>query len=111
KRGILSLILLFSFLFSLLFIPWSKDLIHSGGKATFNEIVKSFFNPDLSLDLLKIGITASFQTLFYAVASISIALIIALIFGVLSSGVIYKSPFIKNFFRNILGFMRAIHEL
>lgn len=111
KRGILSVILFSSFILSLTYIPWNSNLIHSGGKATFNEIVKSLFNPDLSPEIIKIAIIASWQTLAYAVASISLALIIAIVFGVLSSGVLIKSVVIKSLFRGLLGFMRATHEL
>lgn len=111
KRGILSLLLLGAFLLSLTYIPWSSDLIHAGGRSTINEVVRSFFNPDLSPYLLRIGLIASWQTLAYAVASIALALIIAVFFGVLSSGVLFESVLIKTFCRGLLGFMRAIHEL
>lgn len=111
KRGILSLLLLSVFLLSLTYIPWNTDLIHAGGKSTLNEVIRSFFNPDLSPHLLKIGLIASWQTLSYAVASIALALIMAIVFGVLSSGVLFNSLFIKSTFRGLLGFMRAIHEL
>lgn len=111
KRGILSLILFFIFILSLTYIPWSSELIHAGGKATFNEILSSLLNPDLSPEIIKIVIIASWQTLAYAVASISLALVIAIAFGVLSSGILVKSIVTQSFFRGLLGFMRAIHEL
>lgn len=111
KRGILSLILFLVFLLSLTYIPWKSGLIHAGGKSTLTEVVKSFFRPDLSPHLLKLALVASWQTLTYAVASISLALIIACILGVLSSGVLFKSILLKSLSRGLLGFMRAIHEL
>lgn len=111
KRGILSIVLLLALVLSLTQIEWSPELIHAGGKSTINEIITSFFNPNLSLSILKLGLIASIQTLVYASASMVIALIFAIVFGVLSSGVLFKSRIIKSFFRGVLGFMRAIHEL
>ncbi len=111
RRGILTILLFLAFFASLAAIPWSKNLIHAGGRATLNEVVRSFFNPDLSGKLLSVALEAAWQTLSYAVASIALALVIALIFGVLASGVLFKNRFLKSFFRGLLGFMRAIHEL
>ena len=111
KKGILSLLLFLVFILSLSQIPWGPELIHAGGKSTLTEIVVSLFNPNLSTEILQIAFLASWQTLVYAVAGIGLALIIAIILGVLSSGVLYKSVVVKTFARSLLGFMRAIHEL
>lgn len=111
RRGILSLLLVFCFILSLSTIPWGADLVHAGGSSTLNALVRSFFDPDLTPRILRIGLAASWQTLSYAVASIALALIIALVFGVLSSGVLVKSRIVNGFFRGFLGFLRAIHEL
>lgn len=111
RRGVLTMVLTAAFLLSVSTIPWSKELIHAGGRATLTELVRSFFNPDLSRELLVIGLEATWQTLSYAVASITLALVMALTFGVLASGVLFKNRLLKNFFRGILGITRAIHEL
>ena len=111
KRGILSLLLLFVFILSLSQLQWNSNLIHAGGKSTLTEIIKSLFNPNLSSEILKIGLISSLQTLVYAVTGIGLALVIAIFFGVLSSGVLFRSVVIKTVSRGLLGFMRAIHEL
>lgn len=111
KRALLSILLLLAFIASLTQINWGPELIHSGGKSTLTEIVRAFFNPRISADIIKIGFAASIQTLVYAFSSMGLALIIAVIFGVLSSGVLFNSVFLKTFFRGLLGFMRGIHEL
>ncbi|WP_425447432.1 PhnE/PtxC family ABC transporter permease [Dethiothermospora halolimnae] len=115
RRGLLTLFLTLIFILSLLSVNWSDDLIHSGGKTTILQIIKAFFSPDLSLDTIKLGIVASWRTLAYATAGMSLAIIIALIIGTLASGVLTKSSTSKFFyitlFRGLLSFMRGIHEL
>lgn len=115
KRNILTLLMILVFLFSLSSVNWGPDLLHSGGKATIIQIVKAFFNPELSSDIIKLAIESTWLTLAYAVAGMSLAIIIALIFGILASGVLTSNNYTKSIsmtvFRGVLGFMRAIHEL
>lgn len=111
RRGILSGALFLAFTLSLFQVPWGSGLVHAGGRSTLAELVRSFFNPDLSARIIKIALEASWQTLAYAIASIGIAIVIAVVFGVLSSGVLFQGSFLRIFFRSLLGFMRAIHEL
>jgi len=115
KRSFLTTLLFIAFMWSLFSITWSKDLIHAGGKSTINQIIKAFFNPDFSPEILKIALVSSWITLVYAVVGISLALIIGLVLGILASGILggqtRLNNIIKTFFRGLLGFMRAIHEL
>jgi phosphonate transport system permease protein len=115
RRSYLSLILIIAFMFSLTSIQWNKELFHSGGGATLLQIIKSLFQPDLSISTLQLALKSTWITLAYAVAGISLALLIALILGILASGILTASSFGHwlsfGFFRGILGFMRAIHEL
>ena len=115
KRTILSLILILVFVISLLSVSWGPELVHSGGKATTLQIIKALLNPDLSHEILMLAIISTWRTLAYAFAGITIALIIGLIFGILSSGIlIYNNKLrfiIVALFRGLLGFMRSIHEL
>lgn len=115
KRKILSVSLLLAFIWSLFSIEWNKDLIHGRGLETAKQIAAAFFSPDLSSDILQLAIKSSWITLSYAAAGMSLAIIIAFIFGILASGILIANDKrrinLKSFFRGQLGFMRAIHEL
>jgi phosphonate transport system permease protein len=115
KKSLLTLFLILAFLWSLTSVSWGPDLIHPGGSATLNQIIKSLFNPDLSPEVLKLAFISGWRTLSYAVAGMTIAVIIALIFGTLASGVLASTEegriASKTIFRGFLGFLRAIHEL
>ena len=115
KRKILTLMLSLFFIWSLFSVDWNLDLIHSGGLATAGQMIEAIFRPDLSSDILLLAIESSWTTLSYAAAGMSLALIIAFLYGIPASGVLNKDAkpkkIIKAFFRGQLGFMRAIHEL
>jgi phosphonate ABC transporter permease subunit PhnE len=115
KRKVLTLILSMVFIWSLFSVEWNRDVIHSGGLATAGQIIEAFFHPDLSSDILLLAVESSWTTLSYAAAGMSLALIIAFLYGIPASGVLSKDAktkkIIKAFFRGQLGFMRAIHEL
>jgi phosphonate transport system permease protein len=115
RRTFLTILLVLAFVWSLFSVQWGPELFHPGGKATIFQIVKALFNPDLSQEILKLSIISSWRTLSYAVAGMTVAVIIALTFGVLASGVLasteFKRRISKTIFRGLLGFMRAIHEL
>ena len=84
----MTLLLLLIFLWSLFAVPWGEDLVHAGGAATIKQITAAFLQPDLSMDIIKIAISSSWITLAYAVAGMTVALIIAFVFGVLASGIL-----------------------
>jgi len=115
KRNLLFLFLIIIFAFSLGAVQWKEGLLHAGGISTLVQMLKSIFQPDLSWSTLQLAFESLWLTLAYAVAGISIALVIAFIFGILASGILASSPFGTwlsfGVFRGILGFMRAIHEL
>lgn len=115
KRKVLTLILSMVFIWSLFSVEWNRDVIHSGGLATAGQIIEAFFHPDLSSDILLLAVESSWTTLSYAAAGMSLALIIAFLYGIPASGVLSKDAktkkIIKAFFKGQLGFMRAIHEL
>jgi phosphonate transport system permease protein len=115
KRFILTLLLTFVFGWSLFSIQWNEDLFHSGGIPTMLQILKGFIHPDLTPDILFLGIKSAWITLVYAVTGMVLAIIYAFIVGVLASGTLTSSKtsriVTKVFFRGILGFTRSIHEL
>ncbi|PLS09483.1 PhnE/PtxC family ABC transporter permease [Neobacillus cucumis] len=115
NRFLLSLLLIAIFVWSLFSIKWNADLFHSGGIPTLIQIFEGLFHPDLSPDVLLLGLESSWITLAYAVAGMSLALLYAFVVGILASGVLTSSKISKLvskvFFRGILGFTRSIHEL
>lgn len=114
KKSLLSVILFLVFLWSLTGVTWNSELIHAGGKDMLIKILKSIFSPDLSKQVLTLAIKSMWITIVYAVCGISLAIIIAFLFGLLASGVLFRkktnSP-ISILFKLLLGFMRSIHEL
>lgn len=115
KKNVLTGLMFLVFLGSLLYIDWGPELIHAGGGTSLWQMVKGMFTPDLSGDILLLALVASWQTLVYAVAGMTLAIIFAFGFGTLASGVLAQGSLgrsgLKTFFRGVLGFMRAIHEL
>ncbi|WP_053366691.1 PhnE/PtxC family ABC transporter permease [Bacillus sp. FJAT-27245] len=115
KRLTLTIVLILVFAWSLSSVNWSPELLHAGGWAMIVEILKGLVSPALSPDVLWLGVEASWLTLAYATAGMSLALVYAFIAGVLASGVLANGKgskfFTKLFFRGILGFTRSIHEL
>lgn len=115
KRNALTGILIVVFTWSLFSVNWGPELFHSGGLITITQMLKGLIQPDLSFDILKLAVISSWRTLAYAVAGMTLAIILGIIFGVLASGIMATTKFnqvvIKGTFRGILGFMRAIHEL
>ncbi len=115
NRLILSLLLIAVFVWSLFSIQWNSDLFHAGGIPTMLQILKGLIQPDLSAEVLIKGFESAWITLAYAVAGMFLALIYALVVGILASGTLTSRRISrltsKIFFRGILGFTRSIHEL
>lgn len=115
KKGILTALLVLIFIWSLFSVTWSKELIHAGGKATMMQIFNSILHPKVTPELIKLGFISTWRTLAYAVTGMTLAFIIAFIFGILASGIMVERDasrkVSKSIFRGLLGFMRAIHEL
>jgi phosphonate ABC transporter permease subunit PhnE len=115
KRSVLSLILLAAFIWSLFSVTWSTDLIHTGGWATTVQVFEGLIKPDFSPDIVKLAIQSSWITIVYAVTGMTVALVIAFVFGVMGSGVLISSRPVRrattSLFRGILAIIRAIHEL
>lgn len=111
----LTLLLVGVFIWSLFAVDWGDDLVHAGGWSTLLQVVKALFQPDLSKEILSLALESTWITLSYAVAGVSLAIIIALVLGVLASGIFFNDSvlgyFVRKISRGILGFLRAIHEL
>lgn len=114
-RGLLTVILLGTLLWSLLSVELRDGMIRTGGLATLVDILSSAVRPDLSADTLGRAFQAVWITVVYAVAGITVALIVGFPLGVLASGVLASSRARRGYSmtvgRGILAAMRAVHEL
>ena len=115
SRRLLTLLLAGVFLWSLSSVDWKGPLIHTGGVGAFWDFLSSLFPPDLSPGFLRLALTASWQTLAYAVAGITLAVLIGFPLGVVASGSVSGSPRtglgLAVAVRFTLAAMRSIHEL
>jgi phosphonate transport system permease protein len=115
RKLILTICLICAFFWSVFSVSWDKDLFNSNGANTTILILESLFKPNLSPEILILGVKATFITLMYASAGMLIAIVISVIFGTLGSGVLFGNSVFGNaiatFSRSFLGFIRAIHEL
>ncbi len=115
SRRVLTLILLAAFAWSLLNLDWTEGFIHSGGISAMGEFASALFSLDLSADTLSAAVSASWTTVAYAVAGLTLALFIGIPLGAIGSGVLTKSPWVRatgaGGSRFSLAFFRSIHEL
>lgn len=116
SKNILTLVMLAVFIASLFSVEWGKNLFHSGGLTTILQMVEGMFSPDLSTEILQLAVISTWRTLTYAVGGMTLALLIGVIFGILSSGILASKRgtgyfLSRSVFRGLLSFMRAIHEL
>lgn len=108
---ILNVILFLVFIASMTQLDWQQGFMHTGGWSTLMGIFEGLWQPDLSMAILQKAFIATIETFAYALISISLAIILGLILGILASGIIFRSAWVSGLFRAILGFLRAIHEL
>ncbi|MGG0719656.1 ABC transporter permease subunit [Robertmurraya massiliosenegalensis] len=115
QKSYLTIILIGAFIWSLFSVQWNSELFHAGGFATLFQIVQALFQPNLSPEILLLAVRSTWITLSYAVAGVGLAIVIAFVLGILASGIFFDDGrlgiTLKTFFRAILGFLRAIHEL
>ena len=115
SRRVLTLLLLAVFVWSLLNVDWRGGLLHPGGLNAIREFGNALLRPDLSPDLLATAAVESWRTVAYAVAGLTIALVLGLPLGVIASGVLTQSAWLRpssiGGVRLVLAFFRSIHEL
>jgi phosphonate transport system permease protein len=114
-RAVVLLTLLGAFLPSALAIDRSRPLLHANGLHAVAEIAGGALRPDLSGAILGLAARAAWQTVAYATAGVSLAILLALPAGVLASGVLVRRPALAaasgGAVRALLGLLRAVHEL
>ena len=113
---LLTLALLAALGWSLAAIDWSAPLVHSGGGSSALRFLLALFPPDLSPEFLAIAISASWYTIAYAVAGITLSVAVGLPLGAIASGTVlreespWRSPLMVGS-RVLLAGMRSVHEL
>ncbi len=116
SRRLLSLLLLAAVIWSAASVDWGGPLVHTGGVQSAQRFALALFPPDLSVAFLRICVRATWQTLAFALAGLTVAVVIGFPLGVIASGVMVSSrsrlqrPLIVAV-RFLLGGLRAIHEL
>ena len=114
-RGLLTLVLTVAVGLSLISVDWTGGLIHPGGAASAGRIFGSIFTPELSPNFLRIALEATWTTLTFAVAGVTLAVGFGLPLGVAASGVLFREGRLRTLSvvsaRFVLALLRSIHEL
>ena len=114
-RGGLTALLLLALAWSLLQVDWRDGVLHSGGATLLAEIAADLVRPDLSPRILERALEASWLTLVYAVAGLSLALLIGVPLGIIASGTVVEHAGRRRatvlIGRGVLAAMRSVHEL
>lgn len=115
RRMMLTLILIAAVVWAAATTVRPGEALHTGGLAALGEIVSSAFTPDLSLDTIGRTVVAAFRTLMYAVAGMSIALVLGIPLGIIASGVLIPNRPARfgviTLTRGFLAILRAVHEI
>ena len=114
-RKLLTIVLLGAVVWSLFSVQWGRDIVHPGGLSSALSILRSLFTPDLSPSFIRIAIDASWKTVSFAVAGLTLAIVIGLPLGIVASGVLASSGGTRwasiTGVRLVLALFRSIHEL
>ena len=116
SRYLLSFLLIAALVWSLTSVDWNDPIVHAGGGRSARQFFQALFPPDLSPEFLAIGLKASWRTVAYAVAGITVAVLIGLPLGVVASGRVFPTSTrvrlpLMAVTRLFLASSRAIHEL
>lgn len=114
-RAQLTLILVGAFIWSALSVETPAGILHSGGTDALREIAVAFVTPDLSPDYLGTVLADAWTTLAFAVAGMTVAIVVGVPLGVVASGVLQTGRFKRlgamAGARAVLAVLRAVHEI
>ncbi len=115
SRAQLTLLLLAAFTWSFFSIESPGGIIHTGGVDALTEIAGAFVTPDLTPGYLGMVIGDAWTTLSFAVAGMTVAVLLGVPMGVLASGVLQSGRFrrlgVMAGARGVLAVLRAVHEI
>ena len=107
---LLAVVLIGSFVWSLSILPPHDELIHSGGLVLIKKLLLSVFEMEITKESLSTCLEALIQTFVYASASMGLSIIIGLIFGLLSSKILFSGRIgnvVRIIFRVLIGLLRG----
>ena len=115
NRRLLTLLMVGAVILSITSIDWGGPVFHTGGAGVLGEFISALFPPELSPSFLGLALQATWQTLVFAVAGITVAILLGFPLGVIASGAVFGSgktagPPITAA-RFFLAAVRSIHEL
>ena len=114
-RGLLTILLVAAFAWSLGSAGWTGPLVHPGGLSAIGEILRAAFTPELSGEFVRLTLESAWTTTAYAVAGVCLALALGFPLGVIASGALSRSVGARlasvAVVRLVLGLLRAVHEL
>ena len=115
SRALLTMLLVGALGWSLWTVDWSGPVVHTGGGKAALEFFGALFSADISPSFLKLAVEASWYTVTYAVAGITLAVALGFPLGIVASGVLSRStktrwPMVLGT-RGFLALIRSIHEL
>lgn len=115
SRGFLTVLLVAALVWSVSSVDWGSPLVHPGGFAALLQFLRAILSPEVSPSFVMVALGASWKTIAYAVAGITLAVALGFPLGVVASGVLVRSararwPAVLGT-RFLLAFLRSIHEL
>ena len=115
NREILTLVLVGTFSWSLFQVDWGSDIVHPGGFRVFRQLLEGLLTPEISSHVLQKAGEAAWATVTYAVAGLSLALVLGIPLGIIASGVLLPSSPLRRAStiaaRTLLSVLRTVHEL
>ncbi|MEE8414444.1 MAG: ABC transporter permease subunit [Dehalococcoidales bacterium] len=115
SKGFLSILLLAALAWSVSAVDWGRPLVHPGGVAPLLQFLAALLKLEVSPSFLKMALLASWQTTAYAVAGITLAIALGFPLGIIASGVLARSQWIRRPMilstRFLLAIFRSVHEL
>ena len=115
NRIALTVVLGGAFLWSLFQVEWSGGVVHAGGLAVLGDMAASMARPQVDAEILGLAVREAWRTVAYAVAGLTVALLIGFPLGIIGSGVLARTRFARAFnvgpARLVLAALRSIHEL
>ena len=114
-RRVLTLLMVVAVILSISGIDWGGPIFHTGGGGVLGEFISALFPPEVSLSFLGLALVATWQTLVFAVAGMTLAVLLGLPLGIIASGAVFGSGrsggTLIAAVRFFLAMIRSVHEL
>ena len=115
NRRLLTLLMVGAVIWSVTSIDWGGPVFHTGGAAVLGEFISALFPPELSPAFLGLALQATWQTLVFGVAGITLAILLGFPLSVIAAGAFFGSGKTSGALiiavRVFLAAVRPIHEV